>query len=281
MNRTIRLGGLLLAATLAGSAQAAPAPAFVSCHGCTAEQARRAAEGAVPSYRPTGDYPVYTVNTPGNELRAFLVIVEWESGRSSATARRMQPEQRYVREFREARDEWLYVRSAISRGIEIPKGFPVDDAEQVIGSDFNQTVISEQINRHVPSRIGSLFGSALILFRQVLSVSLVVDVNFPDGSSALFELVRIDGLTSGHTFVYRYQTGSARDSDGNRIPDSPESLQNFRGTFTTFDNLERFGRRSERYGALWELAWQLSRQRLPATLVCVREVGGRITCWRG
>lgn len=281
MNRTIRLGGLLLAATLAGSAQAAPAPAFVSCHGCTAEQARRAAEGAVPSYRPTGDYPVYTVNTPGNELRAFLVIVEWESGRSSATARRMQPEQRYVREFREARNEWLYVRSAISRGIEIPKGFPVDDAEQVIGSDFNQTVISEQINRHVPSRIGSLFGSALILFRQVLSVSLVVDVNFPDGSSALFELVRIDGLTSGHTFVYRYQTGSARDSDGNRIPDSPESLQNFRGTFTTFDNLERFGRRSERYGALWELAWQLSRQRLPATLVCVREVGGRITCWRG
>jgi hypothetical protein len=279
MNNTTPLAGFLLALTAAAPMQAIAAPDFVSCHRCTDSQARRAAEGAVPMTHPPGVYDVYVVDTPNNKLRRFVVTAEREAGFTLNHGAQRTPERRYLREFRTGRSEWVYVRDAAKPGIEIPPGFPVDNAEQVIGSAFNQTVISEQINQHIPSRIGSLFGSMLQLFRQIFTFEIQIEVGFPDGSTALFYLDRVDSITSGHMFVYQYKPGSARDSDGNAIPDSPESLANYQGRFTTEPNWERFKRRASRYGADLRRLQELEPARLPAHSICVRDDQSRIYCW--
>lgn len=279
MNMTTRFGGLLLAASVAAPGVAAAEPSFISCHGCSAQQTKRAAEGAIPMTRASGVYDVYVANAPGNRLRRYLVTAEREPGFHVNIASERTPEQRYVKQFREGRAEWVYVRDAAAKGIVIPPGFPVDHAEQVIGSEFNQRVISEQINQHVPARIGSLFGSALMLLRQIFTAQIVIEIEFPDGSSALFYLDRVDSLTSGHMFVYRYKPGSAVDSDGNAIPDSPASLANYRATFTTEPNWERFKRRAQMYGAdLSELRF-FEPIELPAHTICARQDAGEIFCW--
>ena len=279
MNLTTRLGGLLLAASAAAPATAATDPSFVSCHGCSARQAQRAAEGAIPMTQAAGVYDVYVADTPGNRLRRYLVTAEREPGFRVNVAHERTPERRHLSAFREGRAEWVYVKDAAAKGIRIPAGFPVDHAEQVIGSHYNQTVISEQINRSIPARIGSLFGSALLLLRQIFTAQIIVEVEFPDGSTALFYLDRVDSLTSGHMFVYRYKQGSAVDSDGNRIPDSPASLENFQGSYTTEPNFRRFRRRSQMYGAMLEVPLLVDPQPLPSYTICARQDTGHIYCW--
>jgi hypothetical protein len=279
MNITTRLGGLLMAASVAAPVAAADDPGFISCHGCGAAQSRRAAEGAVPMTRPSGVYDIYVADAPGNRLRRYLVTAEREPGFHVNVASERTPERRYVREFKSARAEWAYVRDAAAKGIVIPRDFPVDHAEQVIGSEYNQRVISEQINRYIPARIGSLFGSALMLLRQIFTAQIVIEVDFPDGSTALFYLDRVDSLTSGHMFVYRYKPGSAVDSDGNRIPDSPASLANFQGRYTTEPNWERFKRRSQMYGADLDELLLIQPIPLPAYTICARQDTGHIYCW--
>ena len=278
MNLAYSLGGLLLATAITMPQAQAAAPSFVSCHGCSDSQARRAAEGAIPMTHPPGAYEVYIVDAPGNLLRAFRVAAEREPGFSMNFATRITPAKRLEREFKTARSEWAYVRKGTASGIEIEAGFPVDHAEQVIGSATNQRIISEQINRHWPARVGSLFGSALMLFRTIFTAEILIEVRFPDGSTALFVLTRVDSLTSGHTFVYLYKKGSARDSEGNAIPDSPESLANFQGDYWSETNFERFKRRAERYGAQFEERLR-TRKQLPAHTVCARDDQDNIFCW--
>ncbi len=254
-------------------------PIIVSCHGCTTKKAKLTADAQVPMSWSAGVYDVYVVDTPARKLRRFLVTAERE-GRQNynyVVARKPKPE--FQGYFDDAISEWIYVSRALKPNIELEPGFPVRNAEQVFGSAFNQRVISEQINISVPSRIGSLFGAAL----QVLGAVFKVDVRlnalilFPDGSTALFELVRLDHLTSGHFFVYEYKKGSARDSDGNAIPDSVSAFENYQGTFSTTGNWNRFVRRAEIYGAGFLLGF--TRQSLPAHSVCAIDDKGAITCW--
>ena len=201
MNLAYSLGGLLLATAITMPLAQAAEPSFVSCHGCNDSQARRAAEGAIPMTHPPGAYEVYVVDAPGNRLRAFRVAAEREPGFSMNFGTPMTPARRLVREFKAARSEWTYVRKGTASGIEIEAGFPVDHAEQVIGSAVNQRIISEQINQHWPARVGSLFGSALMLLRQIFTAEILIEVRFPEGSTALFVLTPVDSITSGHMFV--------------------------------------------------------------------------------
>jgi hypothetical protein len=278
MNLAYPLGGLILATAMTLPVAEAAEPSFVSCHRCSDSQARRAAEGAIPMTHPPGAYEVYVADAPGNKLRAFRVAAEREPGFSMNFGTPMTPAKRLAREFKTARSEWAYVRKGTASGIEIEAGFPVDHAEQVIGSAVNQRIISEQINQHWPARVGSLFGSALMLFRQIFTAEILIEVRFPEGSTALFVLTRVDSITSGHMFVYRYKKGSARDSEGNAIPDSPESLANFRGDYWSETNFERFKRRAERYGAQFDERLR-NHDFMPAHTVCAWDNRDNILCW--
>lgn len=252
-------------------------PYIVSCHNCSDRHAELTAEAQVPRSAPPGTYDVYVADAPQNLLRRYRVIAERESGLVRNYAFRRTPSADYRNYFQVARDEWDYVGTGMKPNIVLPRDFPVRNAESVIGSEFNQTVISEQLNRHLPTRIGSLFGAALMMLKTVFSSPIIAEVEFPDGSRALFTLQRIDSLTSGHMFVYRYKPGSAVDSDGNRIPDSASAFDNYQGTFHVDSNFDRFRRRAEMYGVDWPEGFR--QRELPAHTVCVRDDQGQAYCW--
>jgi len=252
-------------------------PVVVACHGCSDRRAMLTAEAQVPDSARAGVYDVYVVDTPGNRLRLFRVTLEKEYRTAEKFTQTRSPSPEYRAYFSQSKDEWDYVSAATKPNIVLPPDFPVRSAESVFGSEFNQTVISEQLNRHVPTRIGSLFGAALMMLRTVFSSPLLAEVEFPDGSRALFRLERIDSLTSGHMFVYRYLPGSATDSEGNRIPDSPSAFDNFEGRYADDGNLSMFLRRAEMYGVDWPEGFRP--QEIPAHTVCARDDENNAYCW--
>jgi hypothetical protein len=260
-----------------GAAALASAPAIVACHNCSDHKAARTAEAQVPYSAPAGVYDVYVADTPQNLLRRYRVIAERENRIKTNHAMKRTPTSEYMTYFRNARNEWQYVSTGLKPNIVLPADFPIRNAESVIGSEFNQTVVSEQLNRHLPTRIGSLVGAALMMLKTVFNSPILAEVEFPDGSRALFTLQRIDSLTSGHMFVYRYKPGSAIDSDGNRIPDSASAFDNYQGLFTLGENFDRFRRRADMYGVDWPEGFRS--EQLPAHTVCVRDDQGNAFCW--
>jgi hypothetical protein len=251
-------------------------PQIVTCLDCTDDRARAMAESQIPMSWPAGVYDVYIVDGKQGKLRRYRVWAEREGRTGFNQAGKRTPAADYQGWFDEAMAEWHYVADAAKPGLRLDPGIPIDGAEQVFGNQFNQTVVSEQINRSIPLRIGSLFGAALSIFKSVFVADIVVEVEFRDGSTALFVLDRIDDLLGGHPFVYVYRKGSARDSDGNQIPDSQAAFDSFQGTFTTEGNLDRFIRQADGYNARW-----LDRvpERLPAHTVCVMSGDKLIECW--
>lgn len=270
----------LLAAAWASPEALADEPRIVSCHGCSDSQAKLTAQSQVPLSSPAGVYEVYVVDTINRRLRYYKVVAEREPGwkRNYARLRTAPPD--YQGWFDQALGERDYVIAATKPSIVLPADFPVQGADEVFGNAFNQTVISEQINRHAPTRIVSaLYGSALLVLRNVFSLRLQVEVGFPDGSTAKFELVSIDSLTGGHAFVFEYVEGSARDSDGNRIPDSADAFDPFEGYFSEDINISRFLLWAQRYNATWPNDKTIIQLPVPNHIVCVRDDSRQIFCW--
>lgn len=274
--RIIWLCTLALAASLQSAPTVAADPAVVSCHGCSYTRAKITAESQVSRSAKAGIYDVYVVDSPGNKLRLFRVTAEREGRMAINVAHARTPSSTYQSYFKSSRTEWDYVRQSAKPNIILEPDFPVQSAESVIGNAYNQTVISEQLNRHIPTRIGSLFGAALVIYKTVFTSEITAEVAFPDGTTALFVLDRIDNLTGGHAFVYRYKPGSARDSDGNLIPDSVGAFDNYGGRFSTGDNLGRFRNRAKMYGVEWPEGFK---EELPSYTVCVRDDQGNAYCW--
>lgn len=251
-------------------------PQIVTCLNCTDSRARALAEAQIPMSWQAGVYDVYVVDGKKGKLRLYRVTAEREGRAGFNDAAKRTPAPEYQGYFDDAMAEWHYVANAAKPGLTLDPSIPIDGAEQVFGNHFNQTVVSEQINRSIPLRIASLFGAALSMFRSVFDAQIVVDVEFRDGSTALFVLTRVDDLLGGHAFVYEYKKGSARDSDGNLIPDSKSGFDGFQGTFTTTHNFDRFVRRADAYNARW--LGQFTAE-LPAHTVCVWSGDKLIECW--
>ncbi|MGI9263756.1 MAG: hypothetical protein ACR2QU_02430, partial [Gammaproteobacteria bacterium] len=233
MKKGWTIGLLLISASLAGPLAANADPVVIACHGCSGKKAKLRAGEQVPMSWPAGVYDVYVVDNPGNRLRLYRITAEREGSDKFNYVVSRKPSAKYRGYFDQSMREWNYVSRALEANIVLEEDFPVQNAEQVFGNALNQTVISEQINISVPARIQSLFGAALQIAGAVFKVNIKLHaiIQFPDGSTAIFELVRLNHLASGHFFVYEYREGSALDSEGNRIPDSAVSFRNYGGTF--------------------------------------------------
>lgn len=251
-------------------------PQIITCLDCTNNRALAIAESQIPMSWPAGVYDVYVVDGKKGKLRLYRVTAEREGQWGFNDAAKRTPASDYQGWFDDAMAEWHYVAAAAKPGLTMDPSIPIDAAEQVFGNQFNQTVVSEQINNSIPLRIGSLFGAALSIFKSVFVADIVVEVEFRDGSTALFVLDRVDDLLSGHAFVYVYKEGSARDSDGNAIPDSQAAFDSFQGTFTTDGNLDRFVRQADAYNARW---LEQVPENLPSHTVCVTSGDKLIECW--
>lgn len=254
---------------------ASAAPAVVACHGCSSERAKRVAEAQVPMSAPAGVYDVYVVNTPGRVLWRYLVTAEREHGLRENFAHRRKPAVTYARAFSDWQAAWVGIRDQFKSSVRLPDDFPIRSVTEVFLSRANQSTVSRALNRDVFVWIGALAGSALQTIGEVVfSAKVHATVEFPDGSTGTFDLVGVHSPTSGlEMFRFDYRKGSARDSEGNAIPDRLRAFDGHEGHYTVRGNLNQLLQMIR----LFDVGLR-EQPSLPATVVCVRSQHERY-CW--
>jgi hypothetical protein len=264
---------LLTLWTAAESATAAPL--VVSCHGCSEDRMQRAAGAQVPLAAPAGLYDVYVVNSPARALRRFRVVAEREPGLRRNYVRKATPTQVYRQEFETWVSAWHGVRSASKAAVRLPADFPVQSVTEVFMSRSREQQVSRALNRNLFVVIGGLAGATLqTLGKAVFSAQVFATVEFPDGTTAVFDVTGIDPLDGDLEMLrFQYRKGSARDSESNAVPDQVGAFNNHEGTYRVRANLDRLMQMIR----LFDITIR-ERPTLPSTVVCVRTSNERY-CW--
>ena len=268
------MSGGLLALWLAAESAAA-APVVASCHGCSEERMQRAADAQVPLAAPAGLYDVYVVNSPGRALRRFRVIAEREPGLRPHYVPKVTRGQIYRQECETWVRAWHGVRDASKAAVRLPPDFPVQSVTEVFMSRAREQQVSRALNRDLFVVIGGLAGATLqTLGKAVFSAQVFATVEFPDGTTAIFDVTGIDPLDGNLEMLrFQYRKGSARDSENNAVPDRVGAFNNHEGTYRVRANLDRLMRMIR----LFDITMR-ERPTLPSTVVCVRTSNDRY-CW--
>ncbi len=222
---------------LFGVGTAHAAPVVIGCHNCSNAQHKTAAENAIPMYFAGGRYNVYVVDRPKSMLKRFMVMASREPGFSFNFAKSRTPAPAYQQEF----DNNVALLDQLDAEIatqndyyELPRNFEIDSASEV----YNNILALNAFNE--------FFNSEFSFFKVIAIVTSVMDVfwdlnynmevRFPDGSTASYKVYRING-DSENRVEWQYVLGSARDSEGNRIPEKIADFGNFHGRYdTAFSN---------------------------------------------
>lgn len=273
MNPTRML--MVMALCLTASGAWAASPTFVPCHGCTQTAARYLAKAQIPTTWPTGTYDVYVANTPARALWRFRVIIERDVSGTFVMVRSATPESKWLSQFHSLVDAWKGSVLA-SATIDLPPDHAVRSATDVFTSVVAADAVSLHINRTATGVVNAVLAAAVELTRVVFALDYYLTVRFPDGTTAQFRLDAIE-ISNGtlHVFRFRYKPGSARDSEGNLIPDRLNQLENFSADPKINYNRGLIRRQAERLNAL--LREGSSNQRY--YIICVRGTGTWPTCW--
>lgn len=271
--KPMRLLVVLALCLTAGGAWAAT-PTFVPCHGCTQTAARTLAKAQIPQSWPTGTYEVYVANTPARVLWRFRVIIERDASGTFVMVRSATPEAKWLSQFRSLVDAWngSVLASAV---IDLPPDHTVRSATDVFASVIAADAVSLHINRTATGVVNAVLGAAVELTRVVFSLDYYLTVRFPDGTTARFRLDAIE-ISNGtlHVFRFKYIPGSARDSEGNLIPDRQNQLDHFEADPRLSYNRSLIRRQAERLNALLREAPDDQR----FYIICTRS-GSYPTCW--
>lgn len=263
MSRTLSLKGLwsLVAFTL--SMWALPAMgAVLRCDACDSQQINHklVAHGGV------GDRLVFDFHN--GEVRSFLVSVDRDAHRLYGQPPPLQIEEQFVQPedreaFRAIAAVWRANRGSLKFNIELGPGDFGYPAGLLANRNASDVVMRPSYRFQVGLAVatwglgqsgpwGASAGELIAITRATIltvaevftgQVQIRVRVVFPDGSSAVFVIDR------SHSQEARYEPGSARDSDGNPLPD-PYNSQTLAGqhVFTSEDNLRRWLELAEFFG---------------------------------
>lgn len=263
---------LLLVATFADAR-----PSVTACHGCTDTQARRTAQAQVPLTRREASHDVYVVDTPNQRLRRYVVRIRLVGGFPYAMAWPEAPDPTWAREFDLLARDWHQAARLLKSGVDLPPGAPVDSVTEVFYSAASEEAVSAALNRNLTAFANGVMGSALKLLPEVIwSADIYVTVHFADGTSGRFRLTDLEPMDSElHVFKFRYVEGSARDSEGNAIPDRLESFYGFAANYEDAYNQSLF----ERQAYLYRVRLAIAPATQKTTVVCVR-TADEVVCWK-
>ena len=263
---------LFILAVIATTARAQQT-VWVGCHGCTETAKRQLANTQVPNNAPMGDYEIYVSDYPLRTLTRYRIFLEREFGR---TYRRLRPatplpgNQATFDQLVSAYDTW---HQQVAQKIEIPESVEVYSALDVLGNNANQIAVSDFLNvRPLISFIHS-FGAPVAGFLGASPKEIIV---FPDGSEAIFESTGYGDWDDGDWIRWRYEPGTAQDSEGNLIPDSQGAFIGFSGGYEISDNFAIFIQRVFIYGISVVFGHGIGGG--PVGVTCVIE-GGVQTCF--
>lgn len=217
--------GCLIAAT------AHSATVYLECDNCTEADYVHLA-GAYPAVSSdVAIVNVYIADVTRENLRRFRIFEESEPGTHFRTVRRRPPAAAELARFNayiQARNQILNELDAMDFIIEVPPGHTVGSAYDLWGSNQNRLLVKEVINAQLSflERLFSDFFATGSFLLDRNSSHILVQVNFPDGSSAYFELA---GKMQDLIWVYR--EGQSIDADGNLIPDVLSGFADYAGLF--------------------------------------------------
>lgn len=255
---------------------AAAAPMVTSCHGCSEYQARQVAAARVPLDARQTWFDVYVVDTPGTLLRRYLVEIGRRDGFPYALAWPEAPDPAWQAEFLALAGHWHAVNGLFKSSVDMPADSSVSSVMDVLHSPVAQEQVSLALNRHLLTMVGAVVTSALkMLPRVVWSARPYATVKFADGSTGKFEIRNLEPLDSeGHVFRFEYIEGSARDSDGNPIPDRLESFYGYSADYSNRYNEWIFYRQATLFGVPVRAATGVQK----TSVVCVR-TEDEVVCW--
>lgn len=212
-----------------------------NCSDCSDPQAQSAAVQAAPR-TIFGPHDVYVTDFEREIVRKFTVtwefdaeFREWESTVSTSAT-----EPYIAHEFAQI----VTAMKTDIRSLEAGKLVPaeiVGSAYDVVHSSVNQQRVASYIidNMTIWESIGAPVFVPLSIFRKIVDLNLTISVTFADGSTAKFALTGLDGSLGELTYVFELLDDSARDADGNVIPDSAADAAPFDGRFTSEDRAQQ------------------------------------------
>ncbi len=172
----------------------------------------------------------------------------------------------------EKRDQIIAALDALDFTVEVPPGHAVGSAYDLWGSNQKRLLIQELINAQLSFlewAFSDFFATGSFLLDRKSS-HLLVQVDFPDGSSAYFELGgKMQDL------IWNYKEGQSIDADGNLIPDELTGFAGYAGQFNTL-SVQDFLLRAALYNI--PIVDQSSGSSRVA-VICVQDANGDHTCF--
>lgn len=256
------------------SAGAHAATVYLECDQCSESDYEDLAAGLFADESTSLNHDVYVADVSRENLRRFRVFAESEPGAHHSYIARRQPATAQINAFNayiEARSQILVELEALDFVIEVPPGYPVASAYDLWGNNQNRLLVQELINARLSfiERVFSDFFASGSFLLDRKSSHILVQVAFPDGSTAYFELTgKMQDL------VWQYREGESIDADGNLIPDALAAFSGYAGLFNAL-SVQDFLLRAALYN-IPVVDQSSGGGRL--AVVCIEDASGQFSC---
>jgi hypothetical protein len=206
-----------------------------ACDGCSSRQQIRAAIRTAPA-NTVGWHDVYLMDFERGSVQKYRVTTLYEprDGGYMSAAIKVSTEAHIRYEFEQSVAAIKADIESFEAGTKIP--------EEVVGSAFdivNSTVQQERVADYVNDNlnfwqaIGAPVSVPLAALGKIVNLNLFISVTFSDGSTAKLQLTGLEGSFTSISYSFELMKGSARDADGNLIPDSAAEAAPYYGVFST------------------------------------------------
>lgn len=227
---------LLIALTFISESKSADA--VFECNGCTSTQYRQKALSVIPPTATYGVYDVYISDLLNENIKRYKVYLESDPafpGGVSKFAVSVNPEAYYLNLF----SDYLkaYKDYKLAKGLSTTE-WPDPDTSAFDLRGGANTQLESSISSYIYDNANWLTKAAIYIDTAVLLVGKLADitvveiVEFADGSTIEMAIV---GFYGGD-IVFEYLEGTAKDANGNSIPDNQAAFNGYYGQFQTHDN---------------------------------------------
>ncbi len=232
---------LLAAAILVGATGTASAADYwEECNSCSSTQLSMKAKESVPTRE--GSYNVYLMDFESVTISKYSVSVVWMSrkGRYVAHAQAVTIESHILAEFSTQTKAISDDLAMIKAGMVVPRTV-VPSAYDLMFNSSRQGDLSDYINDNLSlwQQIGAPVSIPLVALGKIVSINIIIPVEFSDGSTMQVQLVGLEGDLFHVEYTFEYKEGSAKDPDGNIIPDSLSAAESYVGVSSSLENFER------------------------------------------
>lgn len=236
--RALKYSPLLLALVWSAYGNTAgAATTVIGCHNCSYGQYKQQAIAAVPT---NGQRTlVYVVDRSNKRLAKYSITIENSEGMTYNRVRTLNPSPQDLVTFNADINELDEFAVEALAGTELPGYFPIKSASEIYNN--NQALVQVQgwINDQILTReflvLSYLFGSKLLE-----NYTADIKVVFPDGSSAVFHVFRLEFAVFAVKVSLRYTPDTAVGPEGNTLPDTSEDLPGYQAEFYFTTSVQAF-----------------------------------------